>query len=522
MLVAYSLLIYHCLQWLSSQNFIPSLVDRLSPRYPSSVHLVVADLLKGIISVASPSPGSFSVNGTHDGGPAGPVTNRFVRELASTAIVETMVGFMLDETPFGSPVEEVLRASEEKQKARAAKEKTLVVPSGLPGAPVDSEPVPSSPTDSASDYTDRPTLPSAESATSSLTQIISIFVELIRKNNSDYFEPYLFHTLRNRLMQIQQHHLDEMHELGADMDSSQRVQEEREMLERGMADMVDHLGIVHLGRFLRILSNRLPDFQELLRRPRSLVSFVSNSIQSLLICLAKAGYVPTSVGHLIPLTLERFRIFELYAELLHCSNMSLLNRRRGFGPSYDEHGRLMGGLDALEQLARVIDPNVSSDAMMDQSVDSDTARDSRELPVSSASAGSSIISDDGVSVDDEHGELDDLQPEDQTVSRPLSKVPSDQGNPVMPTANASSDSTIDPFSDPEPNFGSSDISTPRTEASSSNTSTVRHSPVEEHFGSIPDRTGFEPSGDILKQRMIDLNIVSTILVSTLPLYVDRW
>lgn len=235
------------------------------------MHLVVADLLKGIISVASPSPGSFNVNGTHDGGPAGPVTNRFVRELASTAIVETMVKFMLDETPFGSPVDEVLRAAEEKQKALAGKAKTLVVPSGLLGASDDSEPRSSSP-EPTDDRPEPPVLPNAETATSSLTQIISIFVELIRKNNSDYFEPYLFHTLRNRLMQIQQHHLDEMHELGADMDSAQRVQEEREMLERGMADMVDHLGIVHLGKFLRILAKRLPDFQELLRRPRSLVS----------------------------------------------------------------------------------------------------------------------------------------------------------------------------------------------------------------------------------------------------------
>jgi serine/threonine-protein phosphatase 6 regulatory subunit 3 len=252
-------------------------VDRLSPRYPPSVHLVVADLLKGIISVASPSPGSFNVNGPHDSGPTGPVTNRFVRELASTNIVETMVKFMLDDTPFGLPVEEVLRAAEEKQK-QAPKEVTLTVPSGLLGASDGSAPRPSSPTIPLSSdvtYSERPTLPNAESATSSLTQIVSIFVELIRKNNSDYFEPYLFHTLRNRLMQIQQQHLDEMHELGTDMDNTQRIQEERERLERGMADMVDHLGIVHLGRFLRILSKRLPDFQELLRRPRSLVSHLS-------------------------------------------------------------------------------------------------------------------------------------------------------------------------------------------------------------------------------------------------------
>ncbi|CAE6525097.1 unnamed protein product [Rhizoctonia solani] len=490
------------MEWLSSQDFIPNLVDRLSPRYPTSVHLVVADLLKGIISVASPSPGSFNLNGPHDSGPTGPVTNRFVRELASTNIVETMVGFMLDDAPFGPPVDEVLREAEEKRK-KAPQEVTLTVPSGLGGPPGVGlrarSPMP--PSDSSSTHVESPQLPNAESATSSVTHIVSIFVELIRKNNSDYFEPYLFHTLRNRLMQIQQQLLDEMHEMGADMDTSQRAQEERERerLERAMADMVDHLGIVHLGRFLRILAKRIPDFQELLRRPRSL-----------------NGYVPTSVGQLIPLTLERFRIIELYAELLHCSNMSLLNRRRGFGPSYDDQGRLMGGLDALEQLARVIDPNVSSDAMMDQSLDSDTVQDLKELPVSSASTDcSSLTSEDGVSVDDEHAELE----EDLASSRGSTKSASAQpsSSSVMPPSGPSADTAqessteADPFSDPESGVGSSDMSTPKTDVSSSNTSTVRHSPVAEHYGVVIDRSAFEPSGDILKQKMIDLNIVSTIL-----------
>ncbi|QRW01503.1 hypothetical protein RhiLY_00500 [Ceratobasidium sp. AG-Ba] len=351
------------MDWLSSQNFIPNLVDRLSPRYPPSVHLVVADLLKGIISVASPSPGSFNVNGPHDGGPTGPVTNRFVRELASIAIVETMP------------------------------------PSDL------------------NDYIERPPLPNAESATSSLTQIISIFVELIRKNNSDYFEPYLFHTLRDRLMRIQQQHLDEMHDIGADMDSAQRAQEERDILERGMADMVDHLGIVHLGKFLRILSNRLPDFQELLRRPRSL-----------------AGYVPTSVGDLIPTT-----------SLLKYVPPESATR---IWASYDEQGRLMGGLDALEQLARVIDPNVSSDAMMDQSIESDTAHDPRDLHVSSLLR---VVQSFPTmeSVDDDHGDLDDPQSDDLTVTKPVSRSSSDQGNPAMPPPSE----TLDPFSDPEPTVG---------------------------------------------------------------------
>ena len=64
--------------------------------------------------------------------------------------------------------------------------------------------------------------------------------------------------------------------------------------------------------------------------------------------------IPTTLGPLIPLSFERFRICELYAELLHCSNMSLLNRPPEFDALYDEEGRLKGGLPALEDLARVI------------------------------------------------------------------------------------------------------------------------------------------------------------------------
>ena len=47
-------------------------------------------------------------------------------------------------------------------------------------------------------------LPDRQSCASSVTHAISIIIELIRKNNSDYFEPYLFHTLRNRLIHVQQ------------------------------------------------------------------------------------------------------------------------------------------------------------------------------------------------------------------------------------------------------------------------------------------------------------------------------
>ena len=97
------------------------------------------------------------------------------------------------------------------------------------------------------------------------------------------------------------------------------------------------MGLVHLGPMLRVLSERLSDFQQLVNEPRE-----------------RDVTVPTSVGDVAPLTFERYRITELYAELLHCSNMALLNRAPGEGPQYSADGVLSGGLEGLQTLARTL------------------------------------------------------------------------------------------------------------------------------------------------------------------------
>jgi serine/threonine-protein phosphatase 6 regulatory subunit 3 len=71
------------------------------------------------------------------------------------------------------------------------------------------------------------------------------------------------------------------------------------------------------------------------------------------------GPINTTIGPMTPFTLERYRIVELYAELLHCSNMSLLNRPSNYSQMYDSEGRLQGGLGGLEELAHVIALNGS-------------------------------------------------------------------------------------------------------------------------------------------------------------------
>ncbi|CAG8441877.1 11860_t:CDS:10 [Diversispora eburnea] len=61
---------------------------------------------------------------------------------------------------------------------------------------------------------------------------------------------------------------------------------------------------VDLSDMLKVLANRVDDFKALLENPKSV-----------------SGQIDTTIGKMVPLGFERFRICELFAELLHCSNM---------------------------------------------------------------------------------------------------------------------------------------------------------------------------------------------------------
>ncbi|KAI8343547.1 SIT4 phosphatase-associated protein-domain-containing protein [Chlamydoabsidia padenii] len=65
---------------------------------------------------------------------------------------------------------------------------------------------------------------------------------------------------------------------------------------------------VSLADMLKVLADYVKDFNQLLTEPRSVTKLMQ-----------------TSIGEQIPLGFERLKICELFAELLHCSNMSNLN-----------------------------------------------------------------------------------------------------------------------------------------------------------------------------------------------------
>ncbi|KAF8197611.1 SIT4 phosphatase-associated protein-domain-containing protein [Pholiota molesta] len=345
------------LEWLSSENLMGRLLDLLSPNYTPSVHTVVTDLVKNIISMATPSPGAGLTEGLQNG----PASNRFARELATKQNVTKLANYMLTDFSADScntPTEDTVSEEED----------------------------------------GRLSSPTFESSTSSVVQSIAVIIELIRKNNSDYFEPYLFHTLRNRLIQVQQ----QSHLAGEDI---------RAALEQVMQEMVHRMGVVHLGAVLEVMSARLQDFQKYLKAPRSL-----------------QGDVSTTMGKMTPFTLERYRIVELYAELLHCSNMSLLNRPASFSHMYDAEGRLQGGLAGLEELAQVIALNNNNEQRnepMDE--ENDETAPALEFPVRNPSDSSpSLDSDEGMSdSDNEPGSSDDEAMEEIAMDEetPLSPIP---------------------------------------------------------------------------------------------------
>ncbi|KAG6885879.1 hypothetical protein C0993_008398 [Termitomyces sp. T159_Od127] len=352
------------LEWLSSENLMGRLIELLSPAYTSEVHIIVSDLIKGIISMATPSPGAGLSEGN------GPASNRFARELALRENIYKLTSYILLEYE----------------------------------APPDDE---EDTQDSVS-----LSLPNFDSQTSSVVNSISMVIELIRKNNSDFFEPYLFHTMRNRLIQVQQ----------------QSHEDDRDTLERAMKEMADRMGVVHLGPVLEVMIPVIDRLQHYLLHPRSLV-----------------GPVATTVGSIKPLTLERWRMSELFAELLHCSNMSLLNRSAELARLYDSQGRLNGGLAGLEELAQVLSTNNVVEQQSDSGTDG--VKPSLELPISGSheSISMSIDSDDSMS-DGEPGSSDDEAMEeiamyDEPTQVSLENLPASQPSPTISAPNASTSMT---------------------------------------------------------------------------------
>ena len=123
-----------------------------------------------------------------------------------------------------------------------------------------------------------------------LTVGVGIIIEVIRKNNSDY-DP----------------------DVGAGVDSTPSSRDP-----------------IYLGTLLRMFAKHVPDFMELILSPNHRVSSGPGTK------VIKRELLKATFGEKIePLGFDRFKTCELMAELLHCSNMGLLNERGS--ESYVKH-----------------------------------------------------------------------------------------------------------------------------------------------------------------------------------------
>ncbi|PYH88590.1 SAPS-domain-containing protein [Aspergillus ellipticus CBS 707.79] len=199
--------------WLRTQDLIPTLLSFLSPDYPASVQTSAGDFLKAIITI--------SANATqNDQSCIGP--NGLTRQLVSVPCVERLINAMLQG---GNP----------------------------------------------------------------LTVGVGIVIEVIRKNNSDY-----------------------------DPDNI-----------NGPDSVPSTYDPIYLGNLLRLFAKHIPDFMALIQSSKHTVND-GGRVKSV-----ERGKLNSAWGAKIePLGFDRFKTCELMAELLHCSNMGLLNE-----PGSDEYVR---------------------------------------------------------------------------------------------------------------------------------------------------------------------------------------
>jgi len=211
--------------------------------------------------------------------------------------------------------------------------------------------------------------------------------------------------------------------------------------------------------------------------------------------------------------------------------MSLLNRSADYDYLYDSEGRLQGGLSALEELAQVISMGSEDDNRdnMDEEVDEgvDEVEPALEFPVHGAPQDSSSLldSDEDMSDDDGPGSFDDDPMEDITGSGELKSTdggskpksggipPSHTRSPVD-TGEASPPGTTTPGGSKRPRRKGSNQSIGSEGSTIGRRSTgSRRSLNRLTLGDISQSGLAIPVGERLKHKMLDDNVLTTILVS---------
>ncbi|KAG8844295.1 hypothetical protein FRB91_002716 [Serendipita sp. 411] len=448
-------------EWFCEQQLMKLLVQNLSAEHGAAVHQSTLELIKNIILMSSftPTPGRKEASVLS--------SNKLSRNLVSPSNSELVISQLFPNiNPHSS-------SSDQTPSSRLSNSQTDI-----------------------------------ENQVSSIMSTASIIMELIRKNNSDYFEQYLFLRAREHLMSVQEGML-------AQRSADEPVDDFKPVLEAAMEDIMAKCGLVNLGALISAICDHLHVFQERLRKPLSL-----------------ADPIPSTAGPTIPLTFERLRICELYGELLHYSNMLLPNRTPGTSPSYDEDGRLVGGLDALGDLAAAmmaeVDPDVDVEEEEEEEEEEEVVgkveeeeppfpvsqrnRKRRSFASDSDSDGGSMLNEEVKQefpspAEIEGGSGQEVSAKGTTVS-PASSIENlvDRLSSVVPGSPKQRKPSISPF-------------TPGTPAANtySKAGSVIAQPIEpeaivdEVLEDEPEIARTKSPGDILKGRFLELRIFSTLL-----------
>jgi serine/threonine-protein phosphatase 6 regulatory subunit 3 len=203
--------------------------------------------------------------------------------------------------------------------------------------------------------------------------------------------------------------------------------------------------------------------------------------------------------------------------------MALLNRPAEYDRLYDAEGRLQGGLSAMEELAQVIAMGAGSGADADaMDASEDELEPAGELPVSDPSTGMGDSDEDmssGAS-DDDDDDMDDVAIDEHVASPSAVTPPADTTEPElrMPVARTPVARSPAPSPSPSPPLtrkGSGLIS-PSASPSASLISRPRSSHSRRSLRRVRRRESLPlealPPGERLKQKFLDANILSDMLV----------
>lgn len=195
--------------------------------------------------------------------------------------------------------------------------------------------------------------------------------------------------------------------------------------------------------------------------------------------------------------------------------MAILNRSSEFDHLYDSMGRLRGGLSSLEELAKVISigngADRDADAMDDQE---DPVEPAGELPVSTGRPMLSHDSDEDMIVE-EPGSSDDEAMEEISMSPvPMSaSLPPESSSPVQNAVRTPHSTS------PVPDSPTHTTSQKRKSTDSFGSGTAHRMSKGSRQNSrrtLSSSTRMSlPLGESLKKRFLELNVLSTLLVSNI-------